>query len=249
VKLKFMQKVFLLSILFLYQQLLFSQKLNSNLTYLVQEPLKKSDKPPVLIMLHGYGSNESDLFAMAQGFDERYLVLSVRGPLNVKNMGYAWYDLNFLPNKKITHNFEQAKKSSEKLKSFISEACKVYKADSTKIILMGFSQGAILAIHMGLSYPGKIYGVMALSGRMMEESKTVKTDSKKLQELKVFLAHGYSDNVIDYKEALKAHEFLKEKQIKNLSFKSYEMPHSINGEELKDIQAWLKKHAEPEMKK
>ena len=238
----------LLCFLFCYTSLQ-AQKLNTDLTYLVQEPKKKTDKAPVLIMLHGYGSNESDLFAMAQSFDDRYLVLSVRGPHNGKDMGYAWYDLNFLPDRKITHNFEQANESSFKLRSFISEACKAYKADSSKVILMGFSQGAIMAFHMGISYPGKIYGIMALSGRMMEETKNIKTDAKKLQELKVFMAHGFSDNVIDYKEAEKAHAHLKEKQIKNISFKSYEMPHSICGAELKDIQSWLRKQAEPELKK
>jgi phospholipase/carboxylesterase len=248
-KLKFILHSILFSCFLLFNHTATAQKINSDLTYVVQEPKKKSERVPVLIMLHGYGSNESDLFAMAQSFDERYLVLSVRGPFNGKDMGYSWYNLNFLPDKKITHDFEQAKESSFKLRSFISEACKVYKADSNRVILMGFSQGAVMAFHMGISYPGKIYGLIALSGRMMEESKSVKTDAKKLQELKVFMAHGYSDNVIDYKEAEKAHNFLKEKQVKQLTFKSYEMPHSICGAKLKDIQGWLKKQADPEVKK
>lgn len=248
-KLKKNTRLFLFGCILIFQQIIPAQKLQTDLTYLIQEPKKLTDRPPLLIMLHGYGSNESDLFAMAQSFDERYLVISVRAPFNGKDMGYSWYDLNFLPDKKISHNYSQAQESSAKLRSFISNACKNYKADSTKVFLMGFSQGAVMAFHMALNYPKNINGILALSGRIMEESKNIKTNAEALSKVKIFVAHGLSDNVIDYKEAEKSVDFLKQKQVKNLQFKSYEMPHSICGAELKDIQNWLKKQAESEIKK
>ncbi len=51
-----------------------------SLTHLVRPPTQPSEAPPLLLLLHGVGSNERDLFALAPQLDERFLVLSVRAP-------------------------------------------------------------------------------------------------------------------------------------------------------------------------
>jgi phospholipase/carboxylesterase len=219
-------------------------KINTDLTYLVHESKAKSN-PPVIILLHGYGSNEADLFELSYGLDERFLTISVRAPFKGKEMGYAWYDLEFLPNKQVSCNYNQLKESRIKLLTFISKACKTYKADSTQVFLIGFSQGAIMAYDIALTNPKKINGIIALSGRLLEETKKNKLDNNAITKVRYFIAHGYSDNVIDIKEADKADEFLKSKNIKEVSYKNYEMPHSISGNELNDIKKWLKKQIDP----
>jgi phospholipase/carboxylesterase len=218
----------------------FSQKITTELTYSVY-PSKLKTNAPVMIFLHGYGSNEADLFDISKALDERFITFSLRAPLNAKEVGYCWYDLNFLPNKQITSNYTQAKESRTKILSFISSACKVYKADSTKVFLMGFSQGAIMAYDLALNDPKKIAGIMALSGKLLEDSKAAKLDTAAVAKVKFFIAHGYSDNIIDIKEAQKANDFLKEKKIRDLVYKNYEMSHALSGAELNDIKAWLKK--------
>lgn len=221
-----------------------SQKINTELAYLVHESKAKAN-PPVIIMLHGYGSNEADLFDISNSFDERFITFSIRAPYPTTEGGNAWYDLKFLPNKQISCNYEQLKVSKAKILSFISNACKTYKADSTKVFIMGFSQGAIMGYDIALTHPTKISGVLALSGRLLEETKNAKLDDKTITKLKFYIAHGYSDNVIDIKEAEKANEFLKSKKITEVSYKNYEMPHSICGDELNDIKKWLKKNIDP----
>lgn len=223
----------------------YGQKITTDLEYLVHEPLKKGEKAPVIIMLHGYGSNEADLFELSKTIGDKFYVFSLRAPFKGKDVGYAWYDLNFLPNKQLSYNYEQLGESKAKILSFISNACKTYKADSNRVILMGFSQGAITAYEIALTNPKKIKGVIALSGRMLEETKQGLTDQKEAQKLKLFIGHGYSDNIIDIKEAEKANEFLTSKGFKEISFKRYEMPHSISGGELNDIKTWLKKFSDP----
>ncbi len=223
----------------------YAQKIATDLEYLVHEPAKKTDKAPVIIMLHGYGSNEADLFELSKSIGEKFYVFSLRAPFKGKDVGYAWYDLNFLPNKQLSYNYEQLGEGKAKILSFISNACKTFKADSTKVILMGFSQGAIAAYDIALTNPKKIKGVIALSGRMLEESKQGMSDQKEAQKTKLFIGHGYSDNIIDIKEAEKANEFLSSKGFKEVTFKKYEMPHSISGTELNDIKTWLKKFSDP----
>lgn len=227
----------------------FSQTVTTTLTYSVNLPTKKTAKTPVLIMLHGYGSNEADLFDIAKGIDGRFITFSLRAPNTTPEGGFCWYALERFPDQPSKYNYAQAQESRTKILSFISNACKAYRLDSTQVFLMGFSQGSIMLYDIAIKAPAKIKGVMALSGRLMDETKDQKTDWAKVENVKFFIAHGNSDNVIKIAEAEKANEFLKSKQVKDLTFKNYEMPHSINGKELNDLKAWLVKCITPPEKK
>lgn len=218
-----------------------SQTVTTDLIYKVNKPTQTTKKTPVLIMLHGYGSNETDLFDISKSIDERYIVFSLRAPYVLKDGGFSWYDLQFLPQQQFTYNYKEAKESRKKILSFISNACKAYNVDSSQVILMGYSQGTIMAYDVALSAPTKIKGVVALSGLLLEETKAIKTDWTKAINVKFFIAHGYSDNVIKIVEADKANTFLKSKKVIDVTYKNYEMPHAIMGNELNDIKKWLKK--------
>jgi len=66
-----------------------------SLNYLIREPGIKRDKNPLLLLLHGYGSNEEDLFSFASELPEDYYVISVQAPYSLEPYGYAWYAINF----------------------------------------------------------------------------------------------------------------------------------------------------------
>lgn len=233
----------LIAIIFLFSICLsFSaqKKIATDLVYLVKEATVKSDTAPVLIMLHGYGSNEADLFDMATSFDGRYTVFSLRAPVAVPGGGFCWYPLEFLPEQRFKYDYAAAKKSRLAVLSFISQACKVYHLDSSRVFLMGYSQGTILSYDIALAAPKKIKGVAALSGRMLDETAALKTDWEAVAKQNYFVAHGSSDNVIRLADAQKAVDFLKLKKVTRLTWKTYEMPHSICGKELNDIKDWLR---------
>ena len=218
----------------------FSQTVKSDLIYKINQPITKTDKPcPLLILLHGYGSNEDDLFSMGKLLDSRFTTISLRAPNAIKDDGYCWYSLEFLADKKFKYNYKQALESRLKILSFISNACKVYKLDSNNVFVLGFSQGAIMGYDLALAAPQKIKGLLALSGRMMEESKNLKTDWTIAARTNYFIAHGNSDNVILKTESDSAVKFLKSKQLKKITFTTYEMSHTISNEELTDIKKWL----------
>lgn len=236
-------------LLFFIPVLLPGQTINTSLTYSVSQPSKKTGKTPVLILLHGYGSNEADLFELAKTMDPKFITFSLRAPNPSREGGFCWYELEFLPDRQFKYDYQKAQESRQKILSFISNACKAYQLDSTQVFLLGFSQGAIMAYDIALNVPGKVKGIVALSGRMMEESKLRKTDPRQLARVKFFIGHGNSDNVIKPEEAVKAEAFLKEKQVTELTYKSYEMPHAISGQELNDLRAWLTKALLPPEKK
>ena len=71
---------------------------NLSLEYLVRQPKTKAENPPLIILLHGYGSNEEDLFSFAEELPDSMLVISVRAPLSIGFGSYAWYTIHFETN-------------------------------------------------------------------------------------------------------------------------------------------------------
>ncbi|MBL7901472.1 MAG: prolyl oligopeptidase family serine peptidase [Bacteroidia bacterium] len=210
--------------------------------YKLREPLKKtSQRPPVLFILHGYGSNEEDLFDLAQTLDERLTVLSLRAPIELAQGSYCWYTLGRDQNNTLTYNYEEARSAKKQVMAFIQSLCQSMQLDSAQVFLMGFSQGAMMSYDLALSYPGKIKGVLALSGRLIEESKP-KSIAPALLNTGFFIAHGSEDERIPPAEAEKAVAYLKSKGIKDIEYIVYPMQHVLNGKELIDLRAWLSKH-------
>src|ERR1700750_1647520 len=103
---------FLQFIFALLSGVLVSQTVTTTLTYSVNLPAVKNAKTPVLILLHGYGSNKNDLFDLSKAFARRFSTFSLRAPLPVEE-GFCWYKLDFLPNGEFKYNYQEAKASRQ----------------------------------------------------------------------------------------------------------------------------------------
>src|SRR6476660_530252 len=121
-----------------------------SLTHLFNQPGQPSDRPPpLLILLHGYGSNERDLVGLAPYLDPRFQIVSARAPYTLEPGSYAWFDLGWTATD-ITINFQQAQQSRALLVKFIAEALVAYGGDPARVYLLGFSQGAIMSASVAL---------------------------------------------------------------------------------------------------
>ena len=208
------------------------------LKYKVRLPQNTTQNPPVIIMLHGVGSNENDMFGFAEQFPKEYLVISARAPFELAEGSYAWFHVEFLGDKRIINETE-AEKSRIILKQFINQVVERYKADASNITLLGFSQGAIMAYSVALTSPEKVKNIGVLGGRLLEEIKPLIKPSAKLKSLDIFLGHGLNDNVMPINFANKAFEYC----IKlgcNIQFKKYPIEHTISQSEIDDFKNWLK---------
>ena len=95
--------------------------MDQSLYYLVQEPEVVLESNPVLILLHGFGSNEEDLFSFASELPKNYYIISVRAPKPLAPYGYAWFDIQFdAYGNKIT-NDEEAWLAKNLVIDFINE--------------------------------------------------------------------------------------------------------------------------------
>lgn len=139
-----------------------SKKLS--LEYVVREPKVKSENPPLLILLHGYGSNEQDLFSFASELPDELLVISARAPQTLGMGSYAWYTIHFDMNNGKFSDTNEAIVSRDVIATFIDEVKNTFQTNPQKTFLVGFSQGTILSYAVGLNYPDKVQHIVALSG-------------------------------------------------------------------------------------
>ena len=211
-----------------------------NLHYLVQEPKVKHDKNPLLLLLHGYGSNEEDLFSFAPELPDDSYVISVRAPYDLQPYGHAWYAIHFDADENKFSDNEQAKKSVEIIASFIDEITKQYPIDSKNITLIGFSQGAILSYATALTYPEKISKVVALSGYFNQEILPEVIDTKAISHLKFFVSHGSVDQVIPVDWARKAKPALENLGLE-VEYQEYPIGHGVSPKNFFDFKNWLQR--------
>jgi len=206
------------------------------LEYKIKEPSVKSEKAPTIILLHGVGSNENDLFRLADEFPQEAYVISARAPFQFRTNAFGWYEVDFSTGKPV-YNKEQSEKSKLLIVQFINQLVEKYDLAEDEIYLVGFSQGAIMSYSVAVSYPKKIKGIAALSGRILEEDQAVLNKLETL-DVDVFIAHSQQDNVLPFPHAEKAKELLGSKA-SDFKFEVHNAGHSINAETVKSLVSWL----------
>jgi phospholipase/carboxylesterase len=209
---------------------------SSTLSYLLREPKVKSENTPMLILLHGVGSNERDLFSFADQLPEKFLVISARAPFTIGNESYAWYQVDFSTGKPV-FNKQQEESSRELIIRFIDEMKKRYLIDGD-VYLCGFSQGAIMSYSVGLTHPELVSGIALMSGRMLEEIKPLIKNNDRLKKLRIFISHGTQDKTLTVEYARQSLAYLRTLNIVPF-YKEYPEGHGINGEMFSDLVSWL----------
>lgn len=214
--------------------------MENNLYYLVQEPKIKKDKHPLILLLHGYGSNEEDLFSFAPELSQEAYIVSARAPYTVPPYGYAWYAINFDANQNKFSDDNEAIESREKIVHFIDSLLSKYPIDPKQVNLIGFSQGAILSYAVALSYPEKINKVVALSGYFNENILVPNYKDNNFEKLNFFASHGTVDQVIPIEWARKTPEILNQLNIAN-EFNEYPVGHGVHPLNFNDLKNFLEK--------
>jgi len=208
------------------------------LHHLVREPKIKKDKNPLLLLLHGYGSNEEDLFSFATELPEEYYVVSARAPFDMMYGSYAWYAINFDADENKFSDIAQAQQSRDLIALFIDELVANYAINANDVTLIGFSQGSILSYAIAVSYPHKVQRVVAMSGYFNEEIAIDNFKENNLSEIKIFASHGSVDQVVPVDWARNSIPKLKELGI-DIVYKEYPVGHGVAPQNFFDFKNWL----------
>lgn len=206
--------------------------------YLIKEPKKFTSDTPLLVLLHGYGSDENDLFSFTPDLPQDWLVVSFRAPLSTMNGGFSWYDIDFTNQEKFI-NVSQAEKSINLILSKIEEIKERYKINGN-VNLCGFSQGGILSYAMALTYPQVFKKIVCLSAYPEQKLLQNIKSKKELSHLYFFISHGVDDMVIPVEWGRKGRELLYDMSV-FFSFREYQSGHGVNAKNYQDLMAFLKK--------
>ncbi len=209
-----------------------------SLHHLVREPKIKKDKNPLLLLLHGYGSNEEDLFSFERELPDEYFVISARAPYDMMYRSYAWYAINFDADENKFSDIGQAKESRDIIANFIDELITNYPIDEENVTLIGFSQGTILSYAVALSYPEKVQRLVAMSGYLNAEIAVNDFKDNDFSNLKIFASHGTVDQVIPVEWARKSIPVIESLGIQ-VAYKEYPVGHGVAPQNFFDFKNWL----------
>lgn len=109
---------------------------------------------------------------------------------------------------------------------------------SRNIFLAGFSQGGAVALHTALRRDEALGGVLALSTYLPLAETAAREMKDAARSTPVFMAHGRNDPVVPFGLGAASRDTLEELGFE-VEWHEYAMPHSVCGEELRDIESWL----------
>lgn len=210
----------------------------SSLTSIRVAPRVASARPPLLLLLHGFGADEHDLVGLARSLDGRFVVRSVQAPIALPHGGRAWFPIHFAPDGTRTIGAEEAESSRRQLLRFIDEAVAAENADPERVYLAGFSQGGMMALGIGLTEPAKVAGVVAMSARVLPGFEARRAPNAQLAGLPVLVVHGTSDGMVPIANGRAARDLLSTLGVA-LEYREFPMSHEISPASLGLVSGWL----------
>jgi phospholipase/carboxylesterase len=214
------------------------------LPYLLREPAAQpAGAPPLLILLHGYGSDATGLFALAERLDGRFLVVVPQGPLPLSNGGWGWYALGEETPMGRVVDAQGMEESRRAVLELATAAAREHGGDAGRVFLLGHSQGAALALCLAVTEPERLAGVAAMSGRIIPEIMPRVAAPERMHGLPVLLAHGVEDPVVPVRHARAARELLASWGV-HVDYREYDAGHTVPPGMLDDVNAWLAARAE-----
>lgn len=199
----------------------------------------KDENKGVIILLHGYGDNYINFFNNIQpNLLVDYFVVCLEAPIDI-GFGQGWCDISFIDGVK-TYNLEQLEISRKMVIDYIYYIKKTYDIDSNNIILLGNSQGAVLAQSVALTSPESINSIIALSGYIKLDAINNMASFESIRKLNFFIGHGSLDVQVHVDLDRDSKKYLESNNVK-LVYNEYPIGHSISTNELSDINNWINK--------
>ena len=210
-----------------------------SLDHLIRES-SLTKNAPLLILMHGYGSDENDLFSFASELPEELFIISLKAPYPMQPYGNAWYAINFDEEKGKWSDNDQAKASRDLIAKFIDEAITEYPVDKNNVSLLGFSQGSILSYAIALTYPEKVKNIVALSGYINKDIFPEDIQNRDYSNLDFYCSHGSADQVIPVSWARLTTPFLDGLNIKH-NYSEFPVGHGVAPQNFYEFKDWLSK--------
>jgi phospholipase/carboxylesterase len=149
----------------------------------------------IVLLLHGFGSNGADLISLAPHWqrdlpDTLFLAPNAPGRLSHSSIGYQWWPLSAFTPQALASG---AGSAAPALNAFIERKLDQYALTEANLAIVGFSQGTMMALHVGLRRPRQVAAIVGFSGMLTGAHELSHVPITKPP---VLLVHGSADAVI-----------------------------------------------------
>tara|TARA_Y100000590_G_scaffold354219_1_gene407433 strand:+ start:1703 stop:2359 length:657 start_codon:yes stop_codon:yes gene_type:complete len=171
-------------------------------------PLSKKKPAQIIILCHGYGGDGNDISSLAINWrrflpDAIFLCPNAPDVCSVNPQGYEWFDLT---NEKEEIILEKSLLAEKKLNTFLDQVLDNLQLEETNLGLVGFSQGCMMILQVGLKRLKQINCLIGYSGKIINKKHLSENINSKP---KIFLMHGENDNIVLPTHLLESKEYLK----------------------------------------
>ncbi|HZX95221.1 MAG TPA: hypothetical protein VFE90_11935 [Myxococcales bacterium] len=187
-----------------------------------------------MVLLHGYGADEHDLLSIAPALDPRLRAVSLQGPLALGGPMRAWFSL-VQDARGLSFDAGEVREAVASALAAVEEIAR----GSPRPILLGFSQGAGMALGVALKRPDLVAGVLSLSGVVRALEPQDLSAPEGLKGFPVFAAHGTEDPLLPISLGRSLRDQLTRLGLA-VSWHEYPMGHMVISQELDDARTWLK---------
>ena len=191
---------------------------------------------PTVIALHGHGAHALDLIGLSQMLPRELLWICPQAEFTIQEgfHGFTWFHFDGADERREA----EADEVIDGLRGFIDASIERYPVDRERLVLLGFSQGGMLAYRIALGEPQRFSGLAALSTTFTAESAERIDGGEALSRLPVLVQHGADDPMIAVERARESRERL-ETLGADLEYHEYQMGHEVGNESARDLAAWL----------
>ena len=208
------------------------------LSFLHRPAVEGTAQPWLLVLMHGVGSHEEDLFGLADWVPARFHVVSLRAPFALARDAFAWFVFDVLPGGARRIDTGQEAASRAAVAQTVDALAARLGVPPARTVLGGFSQGGIMALSLLRTQPERMNAAMVLHSRLLPEVDMLAAPPAAFAGKALWVSHGLQDEVIPLDSARDIRKRMKATPVA-LSYHEFPGGHGIHPDELHGAMAWL----------
>ncbi|MDD0837078.1 phospholipase [Curvibacter sp. HBC61] len=195
-------------------------------------------QPWLLVLMHGVGSHEADLFALAPWVPPNFHLLSLRAPFPLGPQSFAWFQFDVLPNGQRQIQADQEAHSRAQLAEVLAQAAHQLQLPAERVVVGGFSQGGIMGLSLLLTRPQDLRAALVMHSRLLPEAVALQAPAESLAGRSLWLSYGTEDEVLppSHTQAIVNHVRALPIDLQGAGFPG---GHTLSRPELDAVSGWL----------